>query len=103
MVYQEGGLLTTSLLETKTVFAQKFAGMLGGGAIESLAALSREPSQFYCDFKREDANLELLPSYLDTLRLLKKAAPGRGLGPDAIGRELLKSGAEQICRLIHPA
>ena len=85
MVYQEDGLLTTSLIETKTVHAQKFAGMLGGGAIESVAVLSRELSQFYCDFEREDADLEFLPSYLDTLRLLKKAAPGRGLGPDAIG------------------
>ena len=102
VVYQENGLLTTSLLETKTVFAQKFAGMLGGGAVESLAALAREHPQFYRDFKCEDANLELLPSYLDTLRLLRKAAPGRGLGPDAIGGELLKSGAVQICRLIYP-
>ena len=92
----------TSLRETKTVFAQKFAGMLGGGAIESLAALAHEHPQFYCDLKREDTNLDLLPSYLDTLRLLKKAAPGRGLGPDAIGGELLKSGAVQICRLIYP-
>ena len=89
-------------METKTVFAQKFAGMLGGGAIESVAALDRELPQFYCDKKREDVNLEFLPSYLDTLRLLKKAAPGRGLGPDAIGGELLKSGAVQICRLIYP-
>ena len=94
-------LTTRRCMETKTVFAQKFAGMLGGGAIESLAALVREHPQFYCDFKREDANLELLPSYLDTLRLLKKAAPGRGLGPDAIGGELLKSGAVQICRVIY--
>ena len=101
VVHKEDGLLTTSLIETKTVFAPKFAGMLGGSAIESVAALSRELPQFFRVFEPEDTNLEISPSCLDTFRLLKKATPGRGLGLDAIG-VLLKSGASQICRLVYP-
>ena len=66
-----------------------------------MAALARELPQFYRVFEPEDISLEILPSCLDTLRLLKKSTPGRGLGPDSIAGELLKSDASQICRLIY--
>ena len=52
--------------------------------------LAREHPQFNCHYRCEDANFELLPSYLHTRRLLGKETPGRGLGPDSIGGELLK-------------
>ena len=88
VVYKEDGILTTSVTETKTVFAQKFSGMLGGSAIESVAALARELPQFNRFFEPDDTRLENLPSYLDILRLLRKSTPGRGLGPDSTGGEL---------------
>ena len=65
VVRKEDGMFTTSLMETKNVFAQKFAGMLGGSAIGSVADLARDLPQFYCGFECEDSNLEILPSYLD--------------------------------------
>ena len=93
-MYKEDGMLTTSVTETKNVFAQKLSGMLGGGAIESVAASFRSSTQ--------DTKLEILPSYLDTLRLLMKSTPGARPWADSIGGEVLKSGASQICRLIYP-
>ena len=64
MVYKEDGMLTTSLIETKTVFAQKFAGMLGGSAIDSVEVHAREQPRFYRVFGPEDTSLEILPPHL---------------------------------------
>ena len=76
--------------------------MLGGEVTEPVTVLALELPPFNHDPGSDDINLELLPSYLDTLRLLKTSAPRRGLGPDSLGGELLKSGAPQISRLIYP-
>ena len=102
-VYKEDCSLTTTVFETRTDFAQKFACMLGGEITELVSVLTRELPSFYHTLESDAIPLELLPSYLDTLRLLKQSAPGRGLGPDFLGGELLKFGALEICRLIYPA